>query len=85
MGLALFSLFLVRPDADDTQYVHLSTWIAVHGEFPLRDTLFSDEVFPAIIYPPLSSFEALIGSVAGLFGLSAASMTYLLAAPVATA
>ena len=27
-SLAVFSLFLVRPDGDDTQYVHLSTWIA---------------------------------------------------------
>ena len=85
VGLAVFSLFLVRPDADDTQYVHLSTWIAEHDEFPLRDTLFSDQVFPAIIYPPISSFEALIGSVAGLFGISAASATYLLVTPLATA
>ena len=56
----------MRPDADDTQYVHLSTWIAERGEFPLRDTLFSDEVFPAIIYPPISSFEALVGALAGI-------------------
>ena len=52
-GLAVFSLFFVRPDADDTQYVHQSTWIAEHGSFPLRDTLFSDQILPAIIYPPL--------------------------------
>jgi hypothetical protein len=84
-GLAVFSLFLVRPDADDTQYVHLSTWIAEHGEFPLRDTLFSDEVFPAIIYPPLSSFEALVGTVAGALGVSAPGMTYLVVTPLATA
>jgi hypothetical protein len=84
-GLAVFSLFLVRPDADDTQYVHLSTWIAEHGSFPLRDTLFSDEVFPAIIYPPLSSFEALIGALAGAVGVSAAAATYLVVTPLATA
>lgn len=84
-GLAIFSLFLVRPDADDTQYVHLSTWIAERGEFPLRDTLFSDEVFPAIIYPPISSFEALVGALAGTIGISGASATYLLVPPLATA
>jgi hypothetical protein len=84
-GLAVFSLFLVRPDADDTQYVHQSAWIAEHGVFPLRDTLFSDEVFPAIIYPPLSSFEALVGALAGGVGVSAASATYLLVTPFATA
>lgn len=84
VGLAIFSLFLVRPDADDTQYVHLSTWIAERGEFPLRDTLFSDEVFPAIIYPPISSFEALVGAVAGIIGASGASVTYLVVPPLAT-
>jgi Family of unknown function (DUF6077) len=84
-ALAVFSLFLVRPDADDTQYVHLSTWIAEHGEFPLRDTLFSDQVFPAVIYPPLSSFEALIGIVAGAVGASAPDATYFFVAPLATA
>ncbi|HSE80806.1 MAG TPA: DUF6077 domain-containing protein [Gaiellaceae bacterium] len=83
-GLAVFSLLFVRPDADDTQYVHLSTWIAEHGSFPLRDTLFSDEVFPAIIYPPISSFEALIGSLAGAVGVSAAGVTYLVVTPLAT-
>ncbi len=83
--LAVLSLYLVRPDGDDTQYVHLSTWIAEHGEFPLRDTLYSNQVFPAIFYPPLSSFEALIGSVANAFGFSAPGMTYLVVSPVATA
>ena len=83
-GLAVFSLFLVRPDADDTQYVHQSTWIAEHGSFPLRDTLFSDQIFPAIIYPPLSSFEALIGALAGALAVSAAGATYLLVTPLAT-
>jgi Family of unknown function (DUF6077) len=83
-ALAVFSLYLVRPDADDTQYVHLSTWIAEHGEFPLGDTLFSDQVFPAVIYPPLSSFEALIGTVAGAVGASAPDATYFFVAPLAT-
>ena len=84
VGLAVFSLFLVRPDADDTQYVHQSTWIAEHGEFPLRDTLFSNQIFPAIFYPPLSSFEAMIGMVARTLGISAPGVTYLLVTPLAT-
>ena len=84
-GLATLSLFLVRPDSDDTQYVHLSTWVAERGEFPLRDTLFSDEAFPAIIYPPLSSFEALVGVVARGVGVSAPSATYYLVPPLASA
>lgn len=84
-ALAAFSLFLVKPNADDTQYVHLSTWIAEHGEFPLRDTIFSDQVFPAIFFPPLSSLEALIGTVAGAAGASSADATYLFVPPLATA
>jgi hypothetical protein len=84
-ALGVLSLFLVRPDADDTQYVRLSTWIAEHGEFPLRDTLFSDQVFEAIIYPPISSFEALVGTAAGAVNVSAAGFTYLFVPPVATA
>jgi hypothetical protein len=84
-GLAVLSLFLVRPDSDDTQYVHLSTWVAERGDFPLRDTLFSDERFPAIIYPPLSSFEGLVGMVARGVGVSAPSVTYYLVPPLASA
>jgi hypothetical protein len=85
LGLGTLSLFLVRPDADDTQHVHLSTWVAAHGEFPLRDTLFSDQVFPAIIFPPLSSFEALLGTVARTAGLAAPDVVYFVVPPVASA
>ena len=85
LGLAILSLFLVRPDSDDTQYVRLTTWIADHGEFPLRDVLFSDQVFEAIFYPPLSSFEALVGTVARLGGVSGASASYYLVPPLASA
>jgi hypothetical protein len=84
-GLAVLSLFLVRSDADDTQYVRLSTWIAERGELPLRDFLFSDQAFPAIFYPPLSSFEALAGVVARGTGVSAPGVVYLVVPPVASA
>jgi hypothetical protein len=85
VGLGLLSLFLVRSAEDDTYYVRLAAWIAEHGEFPLRDTIFSGQVFPAIIYPPLSSFEALMGTVAGITGLSAAGLFYLVVAPLVSA
>jgi hypothetical protein len=85
VGLAVLSLYLVRPDSDDTQYVRLTTWIADHGEFPLRDVLFSDQVFEAVFYPPLSSFEALVGTVARFGGVSGASATYYLVPPLASA
>jgi hypothetical protein len=84
-GLGVLSLFIVRSAFDDTYYVRLAAWVAEHGEFPLRDTIFSDQVFPAIIYPPLSSFEAFVGTVAGIIGVSGAGLFYLVVAPVASA
>jgi Family of unknown function (DUF6077) len=80
--LGVVALFLVRGSEDDTYYVHLSSWIADHGSFPLRDTIFSDEVFPAIIYPPLSSIEAAVGTVARATGLAAPDLVYYVVAPV---
>jgi hypothetical protein len=85
VGLATLSLFLVNTNADDTQYVHLSSWVAAHGEFPLRDTLFSDQAFPAIIFPPISSFEALAGTVARGTGIPVPDLLYLVVTPVASA
>jgi hypothetical protein len=84
LGLAVLSLYLVRPDSDDTQYVRLTTWVAERGEFPLRDIIFSDEVFEAIFYPPLSSFEALVGTAARFGDVSGGSATYYLVPPLAS-
>ena len=85
VGLAVLSLFLVDQSNDDAQYVHLSAWVAAHGEFPVRDTLFSNEQLPAIIFPPLSSFEALAGTLARATGLSAPGLVYLVVTPLASA
>ncbi len=84
-GLAVLSLFLVRSAEDDTYYVHLASWVADHGVFPIRDSLFSDQRFPAIIYPPLSSFEAAVGTVARGTGISVPDLVYLGVAPLASA
>jgi Family of unknown function (DUF6077) len=84
-GLGTLSLFVVRPSSDDTQYLHLSSWIAEHGEFPLRDILFTDQALPAITYPPLSSVEALAGTVARASGLTAPDVVYLGVTPLASA
>ncbi len=82
-GLAsLGALLLVRNSEDDTYYVHLSSWVAEHGTFPLRDTLFSDEELPAIIYPPLSSFEAAAGTIARAIGIVAPDLVYYVVAPL---
>jgi hypothetical protein len=84
-ALAVHALLLRTSSADDTYYVHLSSWVADHGSFPLRDTLFSDESFPAIIYPPISSLEALVGAVGRISGVGVPTLVYLVVAPLAAA
>ena len=85
VALAVASMLVVDPDADDTYYVRQATWIAEHGRFPVRDTLFSDERFEAIFFPPWSSLEALAGTVARAAGTSAPGILYLGVTPLATA
>ena len=85
VGLATFSLFIVNPNGDDTLYVRLSSWIVAHGEFPERDIIFSDEALPAIIFPPLSSLEALLGTVARVADVAVPNVVYLLVTPLASA
>jgi hypothetical protein len=84
LGLAVFSLFLVGPDADDAHYVHLSSWIAAHGVFPLRDVAFSDQVFPALYFPPASSYEALVGTIGHATTIEAPAIVYLGVPPLAS-
>jgi hypothetical protein len=84
IGLAVFSLFLLDPDADDAFYVHQSAWIAAHGVFPTRDVVFSDQVFPALYYPPVFSYEALVGTVSRITGLAVPDLVYLVVPPLAS-
>ena len=84
VGLAVLSLFILAPDADDSYYVHLSTWIAEHGRFPVRDVLFSDHVFPSLYFPPVPSYEALVGTVARVAHVPVPDVEYLVVPPVAT-
>ncbi|WP_298990813.1 DUF6077 domain-containing protein [uncultured Pseudokineococcus sp.] len=73
------------PNPDDLYYVNLSQWTAERGTFPLRDTIFSDEVFPMTSFPPVASYDGLLGTLAHLLGVPAASVAYLVVPSVATA
>ena len=84
-ALAALSLFLVNPNADDSEYVHLSSWVAAHGSFPVGDTLFSDQSLPAIFFPPLNSYEALVGAFARTTELQARDVVYFAVPPAAAA
>ena len=82
--MAVLSLVMVRPDQDDVFVVNRSTWVAEHDTaFPERDTIFSDDVLPVERPAGLpTSIEALVGSVASLLTVSAASLSYLGLAPL---
>lgn len=83
-GLAGLSMFARWPNPDDLYYVNLSQWIVENGTFPVRDTIFSDQVFPMSSWPPIASFDSLAGTVARVTGVHAASIVYLVVPPVAT-
>jgi Family of unknown function (DUF6077) len=84
LALAVLSLFLLEPDGDDAYYVHLSAWVADHGSFPIRDVLYSSEKFPALYYPPIPSWEALVGTLGHLASLQVQDVFYYALPPVAT-
>jgi hypothetical protein len=84
VGLAVLSMWSLRPNPDDLFYVNLSQWVASHGQFPVRDTLFSNLAYPMANWPPVASYDALVGVVAGLVGAHAATIEYVVVTPLAT-
>jgi hypothetical protein len=85
LGLAAFALLLANHDDDDAYYVHLSSWIAAHGSFPLRDVVFTDQILPALYFPPVASYEALAGTLARVGSLRAPDLVYYAVPPLASA
>jgi hypothetical protein len=78
--LAYLSLRTVRLDADDVFYVNKAVYVAETGRIPLRDTIYSDQVLPALRgagTAPVQSIEVLQGAVAHLLGISAGTVVYL--------
>jgi hypothetical protein len=86
-GAAVLSLIANRPDADDVFYVNRSAAVEALGVLPLRDTMYADQTFSMIPgqFPPVASFEALLGTIAHVIGVPAASVTYLAVPPIASA
>jgi hypothetical protein len=84
LGLAVLSVFLLRPDADDVFYVNRATWIAQRGIPVISDTMFTPGklVVPYNGGLPTPSIEALQGALAHAVGVQAATMAYLVFVPV---
>ncbi len=83
-GAAVLSMLILRPNPDDLYYVNLSQWVVDHGTFPVRDTIFSDLVFPMTSWPPIASYDALVGTLGRLAGVRAATVAYIVVPPIAT-
>jgi hypothetical protein len=84
LAAAAFPLWTLRSNPDDLFYVSISQWVAEHGSFPLRDTLFSDQALPAVNWPPVASYDGLVGAIAHLAGGRAGTVEYLVVPPVAS-
>jgi hypothetical protein len=86
LACGVLSAVTARPDGDDAYFINLAQWVADRGDFPLRDTMLGDEVFPALEghNPPIHSIEGLVGSLAWLTGQSGGVLTYVVTAPVFT-
>ena len=84
LALMAVSVVTLRPNPDDLFYVNLSQWVAEHGTFPVRDTIFSDLAYPAVNFPPVASYDGLVGALAHVLAHPAGDVVYLLVPPVAT-
>ncbi len=84
VGLTVMSTFTLRPNPDDLYYVNLSQWVAEHGTFPTRDTIFSDLAFPMSNWPPVASYDPMVGAIAHVAGVAAGSIVYMVVTPIAT-
>jgi hypothetical protein len=84
VGLAVLSLCVRRANPDDLYYVNLSQWVADHGSFPIRDTLFADLRWPMTSWPPIASYDALTRALAHPFGIKAGTLVYEVVPPLGT-
>ncbi len=84
LAAAALSLIANRPDADDVFYVNRSSAVSALGAVPTRDTMFSDQVFAMSPgqYPPVASFEALVGCIARAAGTTTEFATYFVLPPL---
>ncbi len=83
--MAGVSVFILRPNPDDLFYLNYSQWVAAHGTFPVRDSLFSNLAYPMANWPPVASYDGLVGAAARLAGVHAASVEYMVVPPIASA
>ncbi len=85
VGFAVASLFLVNTDGDDAYFVSRSVATAASGRIPLKDVIFSaGTTGPIAGEPPVSSIEVLVGALARVLHVPAASFLWYAVLPVVT-
>lgn len=86
LGLAAMSLFINRPNGDDTFYVSRAVGTAQLNRIPVRDIIFTDEQVGPISGAglPVDGFSALEGAVGRFLGIHGASVAYYLVPPLMT-
>ncbi len=84
VGVAVLMLFVLNPSRDDVYYLNRAVWVAEHGTFPSRDTMFGPLTYPATYGAglPVAALEEAYGSLARLLGVPAAGLAYLAANPL---
>jgi hypothetical protein len=82
VAAGVMASFLLKSNPDDLFYVNVSQWVAEHGTFPLRDTLYSDLGYPMANWPPSASYDPLGGALAHLFGVRGGTVVYVVIPPL---
>lgn len=80
LAFAVLALFIYNVSHDDIFYVNKAVFVAEHGTIPLRDTVYTDQVLPALRGAgtvPVQSVEVLQGAVAHLLGIAGGTVAYL--------
>jgi hypothetical protein len=86
LGFATMSLFINRPNGDDTFYVSRAVGTAQLNRIPVRDIVFTEEQVGPISGAglPVDSFSALVGAGARFVGIHGASAAYYVSPPLMT-
>jgi len=77
--LATIVVFVRSANADDTFYVNRALHIvASNGPYPIRDTMFANQLYPNVLKPDLaSSYEVLIGTVGWITHVDVRTLYYI--------
>jgi hypothetical protein len=81
-GCAVASLFIINTDGDDAFFVSRSVWVAENGRIPHDDVIFTQGTVGQMAgETPLASVEVLVGALARMLGVPAASLLWYVFLP----